>query len=364
MGIGANNSAKFFLGATTPQGFASCYHQSYNIDDYEYIGIVKGGPNKHDFIKQVADRLSPCDNQAEFIYSSQNPSRYDGIIFPTLRACIIDGSTPHPLEPRYYDAFETILSLGDYCSKEYIKNHKDEILQLTDSGSRLYERCVRFICAAGSLLDDSYILALTCTNEDKISSFCERTLAREIKQNLPSSGKEHSRFLSAVTANGIILFEDTIRHYCTNLYVIEDEFGAAANLILQKIRSGATERGYDIILCWCPFAPFKKLEHIFIPALQLGFVTSNRWHTLKFDDARMIHSRRFTSLESLSVRKQRLSFNKRAASELIDAAQTIMQQSQDINQRLEDIYMKAVDGEKFSMMVNKVVQGLLAASGK
>lgn len=359
----ANNAARFFLGATTPQGFTSCYQQSYNIDDYEYICIVKGGPCKQAFINGVASKLASYDSKAEFIYSSLNPSSCDGVILHSLKAAVIDGSSPHSLEPRYYDAFETILTLGDYCDKEFIRSNKANIMHLTDTSSRLYERCVRFVNAAGSLLDDTYSLALACTDEDKVKAFCERTMLREIKQTLPRQAKERSRFLSAITPDGIVLFEDTIRYYCKQLYIIEDDFGAASNLILQQVRSIALKSGYDIICCWCPFSPFKKLEHVFIPALELGFVTSNRWHTLDHEGARIIHSRRFTSLEVLSVRKQRIFFNKRAATELIDAAQKILKQSQEVSLELERIYMDALDQKLLTKKIDETVSHILSLSG-
>ncbi len=362
MSTTADNIIKFFLGATTPQGFVSCYQQSYNIDDYEYICIIKGGACKQAFINHLASKLSPYDNQTEYIHSSQNPSCCDGLIFHTLRAAVFDGSAPHPLEPRYYDAFETILPLGEFCNTDHIRMHKTEIMQLTDSNTHLYERCVRFVNAAGSLLDDTYSLAYACTDENKIDSFCERTLSREIKQVQSRKAKERSRFLSAITPEGILLFENTIRYYCKQLYVIDDEFGAASNLILQRLKDGAMKRGYDVICCWCPFAPFQKLEHVFVPDLGLGFITSNHWHPIKFDDARTIHSRRFTSLEALSVRKQRISFNKRATNELIDAAQNILKQSQELTDKLEKIYTQSLDHERLIVAAEDTAEHILSLS--
>ncbi|MFA9381469.1 MAG: hypothetical protein ACERKO_10470 [Acetanaerobacterium sp.] len=361
MSIGAEHAADFFLGATTPQGFISCYQQSYNIDEYEYICILKGGPCKHEFIQSVALELRGYDEHTELIHSSLDPTCCDGVIFHTLRAAVIDGGAPHVLEPRYYDAFETILSLDDCCDKDYIRAHRTEILSLTDKNARLYERCVRFVCAAGSLVGDTYSLALACTDEEKIDTFCARTLSREIKENRHRSAKERHRFLSAVTPDGITLFNETISHYCSRLYLIEDEFGAASNLILQRLRTGIAESGYDVICCWCPLSPFEKLEHILVPELGLGFVTSNKSHPLEFEDVRTLHARRFTSLEALAVRRQRISFNRRATAELIDAAAIVMRQSKEHSKELKRIYLDAVDEEKMKQTVHTTVQSILAA---
>lgn len=366
MSFAASEPVRFYLGATSPQGFVSCQQQLCSTENYEYLYIVKSGPCKQAFICSIADKLAEFDDTIEYIHSPFDSACCDGVIFHTLRAAVIDGSEPYSLEPRYYDAFETILTLGDYCDKETIRAHKEEIRALIDAKTRLYERCVRFISAAGSLMDDTYSLALACTDEAKLTGFCERTLSREIKQGQPRGALEHSRFLSAITQNGIELFEQTIHHYCGNLYIIEDEFGAASNLILQKIKTGALSQGYDVISCWCPFSPFHKLEHVLIPELSLGFATSNRWHTLQSDKGRMIHGRRFTNLETLSVRKQRISFNKRASTELIEAAQNMLEQVGAITRKLERVYLQALDHEKLDRTAEQIamhIRSLSSSSG-
>ncbi len=361
MGISANHKADFYLGALAPQGFISRYAQSYNIDDYEYICILKGFPGKNDFVREVAKQVSPYDSELEYIHSCFNPESLDGIIFHTLHAAVIDGTAPHTLEPRYYDAFETILPLGDYCDKDLIRKSRTEIRGLTDRNQQLCERCTRFVSAASSLLSDTYSLALACTDADKAAAFAARVLARESKQsNTSKKGKQRHRFLSAVTPDGITVFDKTVDHYCEKVYVLEDDFGAAANLILTKLRDGFTECGYDSICCWCPVLPFEKLEHLIIPELSIGFVTSNRWHSVDFEGARGIHSRRFTSLEKLAVRRQRISFNRRATNELIDAAASVLVQSQDIHSQLESIYHNAVDQHKLREAASATAKSILA----
>ena len=363
MGSG-DNAAHFFLGALASQGFISRYTQFYSIDDDGYIYILKGGPGagKAYFIEKLTAALRFHDENIELIHSLYDPDSYDGAIFHTLKAAIVDGSSPHVLEPRYYDAFETILPLGDFCNKELIRSRRSEILSLTDKHTQLSERCVRFISAAGSLLNDTYRLSLNCTDEDKISAFVSRILLREIKATKKHTGKEQFRFLSAVTSKGIVVFDKTISHYCDKVYIINDDFSAASSIIMQKLRKGILENGYDIISCYCPISPFEKLEHIIIPELHMGFVTSNKWHTLEFEKARTIHARRFTSLEKLSVRKQRISFNRRAAGELVDEAIGIMSQSKAICDELEKIYLDAVDFEKMDEFIKLTADNILSMS--
>ncbi len=362
MGYGGGTSANFFLGAVSPQGFVSRYAQCYNIDEDGYIYILKGGPGlgKTDFIKKLIALLSEYDDNIEIIHSSLNPDCYDGVIFHSLRAAVVDGTSPHVLEPRYYDAFETILPLGECCNKDILRESRDEILSLTDKSTQLLERSVRFIAAAGSLLNDTYRLSLTCTDESKVTSFVERTLQKEVKTRKPYPGKERCRFLSAVTPNGVVRFDKTVSFYCDKVYIFDDDFGAASNIAMHKLREGILERGCEIISCCCPISPFEKLEHLMVPELRLGFVTANRWHPFDFENGRTIHARRFTDLEKLSVRKQRISFNRRATQELTDAAASVLQQAKETDTELEKLYRAATDFEKVDEYMKTAVKGILA----
>ena len=359
---GGSSSANFFLGAVAPQGFISRYAQCYNIEDDGYIYILKGGPGlgKTEFIKKLIALLSKYDDNIELIHSSLNPDCYDGVLFHSLRAAVMDGTAPHVLEPRYYDAFETILPLGECCNKELLRDRREEILALTDKSTQLLERSVRFISATGSLLNDTYRLALNCTDEDKIASFITRTLQKEVKARKNALGKERYRFLSAVTPSGVMRFDSTISYYCDKVYVFDDEFGAASNIALHKLRHSLLESGLELICCYCPISPFEKIEHILVPELRLGFVTSNKWHPLDFEDGRTIHARRFTNLEKLSVRKQRISFNRRAAQELTDAASSVMQQAREVEEELEKIYRTATDFDKINTYISKTAQDILS----
>jgi len=90
--------------------------------------------------------------------------------------------------------------------------------------------------------------------------------------------------------------------------------------VLADLRRRALEAGHDCITCACPLAPYDKIEHLVIPELGLAFTTSNCWHKADFPVYRRIHAARFTDAETLRMKKQVMSFNRRAARELLAAA--------------------------------------------
>lgn len=68
------------------------------------------------------------------------------------------------LEPVYPVAFEDIVSLYRAVDRHKLQAHRSEIISLFRQNTALVERATRYITAAGSLLQDSMRVALSCTD--------------------------------------------------------------------------------------------------------------------------------------------------------------------------------------------------------
>jgi len=71
------------------------------------------------------------------------------------------------LEPVYPVAFEDIVSLYRAVDRHKLQAHRSEIISLFRQNKALVERATRYITAAGSLLQDSMRVALSCTDTAK-----------------------------------------------------------------------------------------------------------------------------------------------------------------------------------------------------
>ena len=183
-----------------------------------------------------------------------------------------------------------------------------------------------------------------------------RIAAREFGCHSGAPGKERRRFLSAVTPEGIVTFHETIQALCPRIYAVEDEHGAASRLLLGDLRRRALDAGLDIVSCACPLPPHDKLEHLLIPSLGLGFTTSNTWHKADFPVYRRIHAARFTDTEGLRSKRQILSFNRRAARELLNEAIQIAADAKALHDKMERFNIRAMDWEKADDITRQVVE--------
>ena len=89
--------------------------------------------------------------------------------------------------------------------------------------------------------------------------------------------------------------------------------------------------------------PDDKIDHLFIPALRLAFLTDNRWHPVQLPGVQAVRCTRFVDRENLAGYRARLRFNERAAAELLEQAADLMAQAKACHDELETYYRAAVD---------------------
>lgn len=351
---------RFFLGANTPQGFVSRFdHLTDNKDGWRTL-IIKGGPGsgKSTMMKKIAAGFP--DESVELIYCSSDIESLDAVILADRRFAIADGTAPHILEPRYPGAAESIVDFTSFWDGEALYASRGEIIKLTKSCTRCHEHCCRFLSAAASLVGDTYRLALEAVNTAKLSAYCARLCERVFKPVAGRIPHENVRFLTAVTNKGVTSFYETAKQLCERIYLISDDYGAVSRLMLNNVRAAALAAGYDVISCYCPLSPYEKLEQLFVPQLSLGFMTSNRFHdfTDVIDPYRIVNSQRFSDQSKLKANKRRITFNRRAAAQMIEQAASLLSEAKRLHDELETYYIAATDFEKTDAATEKIIEKL------
>lgn len=353
---------RFFLGASTPQGFVSKFdHLTDKTDGWRTL-IIKGGPGsgKSTMLKKIA-AIFPGE-KLELIHCASDFDSLDAVICPGRKLAVADGTAPHVLEPKYPGAAESIIDVSSCWNEDTLYACRGDIIGLSQSCSRCHEHGYRFLSAAASLIGDTYRLALESVNTAKLSAYCARLCEREFKSNPGHTAHESVRFLTAVTNKGVTTLTDTAKALCDRVYLISDDYGAVSRLILSHARAAALAAGYDVISCYCPLSPYEKLEQLFIPKLSLGFMTSNRFHDFSetIDPYRIVNSRRFSDPAKLKANKKRITFNRKAAAQMIEQASVLLRDAKKLHDELETYYISATDFEKVDALTGKVIEKVRA----
>ncbi len=361
---GIHAPVRFFLGANTPGGFVGYIDDLYDAKEGWQAYIIKSGPGtgKSSLMKAVLEQLMELGQETEVICCSSDPRSLDGVIFPGLKMCILDGTAPHVIEPAYWGAVEQIIPLAGCMDTKLLHRQAPAIIAATDANKAMHARCRKFLGAAASLIGDSTRIAAECTDSAKAIRCAARIAAREFGPSSETPGQEKRRFLSAITPDGLITFHETLQALCPRIYAVEDDYGAASRLFFAELRERALAAGLDIVTCTCPLAPYDKIEHLIVPSLGLGFTTSNPWHKADFPVYRRIHAARFTDSEKLRLKRQLLSFNRRAARELLGEAVAISAEAKDLHDKMEQFNIAAMDWQKAEEITQATVTLFAAAA--
>ena len=123
----------FFLGANSEEGFFSLYDQLLGgrLDD---LMILKGGPGcgKSTFMRRVGAAMERAGERIVYINCSGDPDSLDATIFLDRNAAIVDGTSPHVLEPTYAVASERYVDLTRFYDVDAAKVRRAEIVALSD----------------------------------------------------------------------------------------------------------------------------------------------------------------------------------------------------------------------------------------
>jgi hypothetical protein len=274
------------------------------------------------------------------------------------KICIADGTAPHVIEPQYPGAVETVLDLSACWDDAVLRENRSEIVRLFTENASAHRRCVRFMQAAESLSRDVRRIALGCVDTDKIERYASRFASRRFGTPRGIVGREITRFLSAVTPDGIYIHRDTPAALCDEVLVVEDPYGSASAALLSCLRRYALGAGLDAIVCPCPLHPDAGPQDLFIPQLRLGIVTENVFR--RFEGTSKVHASRFTDTAALRSHRSRITFSRRTEKELLEEAVSACSDALAVHNELETYYKRAMDYDAVTRLAEKTAEEILS----
>lgn len=358
----SGSTARYYLSSNSPKGYLACFSNLYNAKDgwKAYILIGGFGIGISALMKKAGDALEAAGENVEYIYSCLDSSELVAVSFPNLHICMIDGTPPNNLNTEYPGLTEIVINLGGSLNEELLKSHRENIILFTARVSSSSDRAYRFLTAASSLLNDTDRLALECTDLSKLETYAANLSKREFPQK-GCQGVETQRFLTAITPDGLTnLFGNVVSGY-KRIYEIDDEFGIG-KLFLNKLRCSALASGYDVISCPCPMFPDGKPEHLLIPSLSLAFITTGHNHPFVCENTHHIHIRRFINRDTLKLKRPRISFNRKAARELIDESILLLDDAQASRRMIHSYYYEATDIDAINKIGDHLTESILSTN--
>ncbi|BAK99299.1 hypothetical protein OBV_21010 [Oscillibacter valericigenes Sjm18-20] len=263
----------FFLGANGGDGFQSLFDRLAGEHTYDLM-ILKGGPGvgKSTFLSSVGEAMEEVGERVEYLRCSGNPDSLDGLVLPDMACAAVDGTAPHTLEPNYPAAVDRIVDLGRFYDLMAAKASRDEIVALIQKHRQANDRAYRCLKAARQVELETVAAGQKAFDFQRADRRLDGIIARELRKKGGEPGRTDYRFLGGITCRGTVWRFDSVDALCTRVYELTDRWELAGPL-LERLRKTAADRGWNVIACPSPEEP-ARLEHLLIPGLELGFVTS------------------------------------------------------------------------------------------
>ena len=124
---------KIFPGANTANGSFNFFDNIIQ-GDINRIFCFKGGPGvgKSSLMKKIAQEFIDRGYDVELHHCPSDPSSLDALLIKKLGVVLLDGTSPHIVDPKNPGAVDEIVNLGEFWNVENLEKNKDEIIKLAN----------------------------------------------------------------------------------------------------------------------------------------------------------------------------------------------------------------------------------------
>lgn len=359
-----SNSAKikFFLGSNTKRGFISLFDELRDPANIKRLYIIKGGPGsgKSFLMKKTANALEEKKHTIEYFPCASDPDSLDGFYDHDAGIAMMDGTAPHVIDPVYSGAYEVIVNMAGCWDDSALFEHREEIISLSDTISDCHFMAASYIGSAAALLDANMRLAAPYVRHNMVNDIVSNIFIPNIvsrvkkKGKSPNPGGEKKRLLSAVSVGETVFCDETIKALSDTVYVIRDNWGAASNMLLIKLRQAASLTGIEQVVCFCSIRTPDKIEHIIFPSAGITVTTANSFHSVgdSYDGNHIIIDGIMEEIPK--VKHMQMSINLEKAAELVYTAGEHVRQAKLLHDDLEAYYIKAMDFSRADTIYSRI----------
>ncbi|MBU3803569.1 MAG: PRK06851 family protein [Candidatus Cellulosilyticum pullistercoris] len=268
----------YFACGNTAKGFQNFF--SSNLKNLDKIYILKGGPGtgKSSLMKKVGQFVTKKGIPVEYIHCSSDPSSLDGIVIRSIGTAIVDGTSPHVIEPTAPGAIEEYINLGTSWDVDALAQNKNKILFLRSEISACYPKAYDCFSKALKIHDEWEKIYINRMDFKKANQYTEEVISKLLgTHHFDKKSVIMHRFLGGSTPEGPKDFVKELTAPIKTRYFIKGRPGSGKSTMLKKILAAAQTRGIDAEVYHCGFDP-DSLDMLLLPELDLCIFDSTAPH--------------------------------------------------------------------------------------
>ncbi|MGE4272863.1 MAG: PRK06851 family protein [Desulfitobacterium sp.] len=356
---------KMFPGGVTYLGFHSYY--KYLADtDATHIYIIKGGPGvgKSTFMKKIGEEMLKAGYDLEYHCCSSDNNSIDGIVVPELGIALLDGTSPHIVDPQTPGAVDEIINLGEYWDDSLIIPHKKDIIDCNKEISRCFQSAYFALKDAKNAMDEWEFYIQPHQNWQGINQLY-LNLSREHYQasSGQGSGKIRRLFTWAHTPQGRTQYIDSLILGMQTLYLLTGQAGTGKSSFLTRMAEDARLLNYDVEIYHNALEP-DKIDLLIIPELKTALAVSSEHYpyTPEFSGAVVsLDFDHYLDRSSLKVYEEYMDDCRSRVEQSIQRAQTHSQRAKKLHDELERYYIPAMKFEAIDKKLYSVLERIRKA---
>ena len=292
-----------FPGGNTSKGFYSYY--DYILPQQEAVRIfcLKGGPGtgKSTLMKEIGSYFAAKGEQIEFMWCSSDPVSLDGLVLKDRGVAIVDGTSPHFVDPVNPGAVDEIVDLGRFWNQEELEESREKIIECNKNVRQAFEMAYLYLESAGEkykkmgqlldkMISNEILRELKQQLDMKIDGIpvvrrAENKITRGLAVGSASNvGKCRKLFAGAITSDGIRSELMSITDAGRKIIALELPEGFRTERLLKPVSQRLREASFDVEEYYCPMDPEYKLDHLVCPEIGLAVVTCNNYHGIREND--------------------------------------------------------------------------------
>ncbi len=353
-----NANHRYFAAANTAEGFYSQFPMLFDPGSGELnkLYILKGGPGtgKSGFMKRIADAAETRGMEVWRYYCSSDTNSLDGIRIPACGVAVLDGTSPHTVDPVYPGVVEEIINLGMFFDPGKLREHTDEIKAICAANASHHRRAGRYLRAAGEARMIRRGLSLDAFEREKAM----RAMRRYVRMCLPEKEETITRENCITTANstqGRIHFTTGETSASRCIYVT-DKRGLAAP-VLETLIAAAEERGISYVRYADPLF-FGETEGVCLPGCDMVWYSDR--YLAKKADVTPLNAARFYDTERLSPTREKRNFAEKCEDALLDGAYESLAAAGQTHDALERYYIAAMDFSALEAFTERLIKTVFA----
>lgn len=349
----------YFPGGNTSKGFYSYYRYILSQNEATRIICIKGGPGtgKSTLMKKIGAYFNDKGYNIEYHHCSSDNNSLDGVVITGLNVAILDGTSPHVVDPINPGAVDEILNMGECWKEEGFKKYRNDIMSINKDVGKFFKSAYRYIGSSKPIYEEWCSYYSDNLNHSKLNTIVKDLKSKIFKQATAFYGHDRHLFATAFTPNGIITFIDSLIKDIENVYILKGNPGTGKNYILDCLHKEALSNGYFVEVYHKPLIP-EKIEHIIIPKLKTAIVTENEISKVKFNGYN-IDLDNLVNRDILLQYTDRIENAKNTFYSLLDSGLSMINKAKKAHDEMEIYYIKNMDFDKVNLYYENILYKLL-----